>query len=82
MATHKGKLSSTVAEALIHWRSDDSLPAPDFQIPFAPVYFWEHGLRKSGAPAMTMAVQGTLKELGVKLEDRSDATSWKFERPS
>jgi choline dehydrogenase len=55
VATRKGKLSSTVAEALIHWRSEDSLPAPDFQIAFAPVYFWEHGFRKTGAPAMTMA---------------------------
>jgi choline dehydrogenase len=55
VATRKGKLSSTIAEALIHWRSDDSLPAPDFQIAFAPVYFWEHGFRKTGAPAMTMA---------------------------
>ena len=27
----KGKLSSTIAEAAIHWRSDASLPAPDFQ---------------------------------------------------
>ncbi len=55
LATHRGKLSSTVAEALIHWRSNDSLPAPDFQIAFAPVYFWEHGFRKTGAPAMTIA---------------------------
>src|SRR4051812_1892068 len=50
----KGKLSSTVAEAAVHWRSDPSLPAPDFQILFAPVYFWEHGFRKTGAPALTM----------------------------
>jgi choline dehydrogenase len=54
VATHRGKLSSTIAEALVHWRSDPSLPAPDFQIPFAPVYFWEHGFRKTGAPAMTI----------------------------
>jgi choline dehydrogenase len=50
----KGKLSSTVAEAAVHWRSDPGLPAPDFQILFAPVYFWEHGFRKTGAPALTM----------------------------
>src|SRR3954447_2574033 len=55
VATRRGKLSSTIAEALLHWRSDSSLPAPDFQIPFAPVYFWEHGFRKTGAPAMTIA---------------------------
>jgi choline dehydrogenase len=55
LATRKGKLSSTVTEAVIHWRSDSSLPAPNFQIYFAPVYFWEHGFRKTGAPAMTLA---------------------------
>jgi choline dehydrogenase len=56
VATRRGKLSSTIAEAAIHWRSDDSLPAPDFQILFAAVYFWEHGFRKTGAPAMTIGV--------------------------
>jgi choline dehydrogenase len=56
VATRRGKLSSTIAEALVHWRSDPALPAPDFQIPFAPVYFWEHGFRKTGAPAMTIGI--------------------------
>jgi choline dehydrogenase len=55
LVTRRGKLSSTVTEAVIHWRSDSGLPAPDFQIYFAPVYFWEHGFRKTGAPAMTIA---------------------------
>jgi choline dehydrogenase len=55
LATRKGKLSSTVAEAVIHWRSDSSLLGPDFQIYFGPVYFWEHGFRKTGTPAITMA---------------------------
>ncbi|HEX4760601.1 MAG TPA: GMC family oxidoreductase N-terminal domain-containing protein [Thermoleophilaceae bacterium] len=50
----KGKLSSTVAEAAVHWRSEPGLPAPDFQILFAPVYFWEHGFRKTGAPAFSI----------------------------
>jgi choline dehydrogenase len=50
----KGKVSSNVAEAVIHWRSDPSLPAPDFQLPQAPVYFWEHGFRKTGAPAFSV----------------------------
>jgi choline dehydrogenase len=50
----KGKLSSTIAEAAVHWRSDASLPAPDFQLLFAPVYFWEHGFRKRGTPALTI----------------------------
>ncbi len=50
----KGKLSSNIAEAVVHWRSDSSLPAPDFQFPQAAVYFWEHGFRKTGAPAFTI----------------------------
>jgi choline dehydrogenase len=49
-----GKLSSNIAEGVVHWRSDPSLPAPDFQLPQAPVYFWEHGFRKTGAPALTI----------------------------
>jgi len=52
----RGKLSSTIAEAAIHWRSQDGLAAPDFQILLGPVYFWEHGFRKTGAPALTMAL--------------------------
>jgi choline dehydrogenase len=54
LVARRGKLTSTVAEAVIHWRSDPSLPAPDFQIYFAPVYFWEHGFRKTGTPAVTI----------------------------
>ncbi|HEX8065828.1 MAG TPA: FAD-dependent oxidoreductase [Thermoleophilaceae bacterium] len=50
----RGKLSSNVAEAVVHWRSDPSLPAPDFQLVQAAVYFWEHGFRKTGAPAFTI----------------------------
>ena len=50
----RGKLSSNVAEAALHWRSDPSLPAPDFQLVFGPVYYWEHGFRKSGAPGLTI----------------------------
>jgi choline dehydrogenase len=49
-----GKLSSNIAEGVVHWRSDPSLSAPDFQIVQAPVYFWEHGFRKTGAPALTI----------------------------
>jgi choline dehydrogenase len=52
----RGKLTSTVAEAVWHWRSEPHLPAPDFQLYFAPVYFWEHGFRKTGAPAVTLGV--------------------------
>jgi choline dehydrogenase len=50
----RGKLSSNIAEGVVHWRSDPSLAAPDFQIVQAPVYFWEHGFRKTGAPAVTI----------------------------
>jgi choline dehydrogenase len=50
----RGKLSSNLAEAALHWRSDDSLPAPDFQVVFGPVYYWEHGFRKTGAPAISI----------------------------
>jgi choline dehydrogenase len=50
----KGKLSSNLCEAALHWRSDPSLQAPDFQIVFGPVYYWEHGFRKTGAPALTI----------------------------
>lgn len=50
----RGKLSSNVAEAALHWRSDPSLPAADFQLVFGPVYYWEHGFRKSGAPGLTI----------------------------
>lgn len=50
----RGKLSSNLAEAALHWRSDSSLPGPDFQFVFGPVYYWEHGFRKTGAPALTI----------------------------
>ncbi|MBV9534696.1 MAG: hypothetical protein JO321_04690 [Solirubrobacterales bacterium] len=65
----RGKLTSTIAEAVIHWRSDPSLPAPDFQIYFAPVYFWEHGLRKTGTPALTIGpvLQAPLSRGHVRL---------------
>src|SRR5205085_3634760 len=54
VASRRGKLSSTIAEAVIHWRSDSGLAAPNVQIYFGPVYFWEHGLRKTGAPAISL----------------------------
>jgi choline dehydrogenase len=54
LAGGRGKLSSTIAEAYVHWRSRSDLQGPDFQLLFAPVYFWEHGFRKTGAPALTV----------------------------
>lgn len=53
LAAGRGKLSSNIAEAALHWRSDSGLDRPDFQIVFGPVYFWEHGFRKTGAPALS-----------------------------
>ncbi len=50
----RGKLSSNLAEAALHWRSDDSLQKPDIQMIFGPVYYWEHGFRKTGAPALSL----------------------------
>jgi choline dehydrogenase-like flavoprotein len=54
LAGGQGKLSSNIAEAALHWRSEAGLEAPDFQILFGPVYYWEHGFRKTGAPALTI----------------------------
>ncbi len=52
----RGKLSSNVAEAAVHWKSDPGLRAPDFQLVFGPVYYWEHGFRKTGAPALSVGL--------------------------
>ena len=73
--TRKGKLSSTVAEAVVHWRSESSLLAPDFQIYFGPVYFWEHGFRKTGMPAITMvaALQAPASRGEVRLRSANPA---------
>jgi choline dehydrogenase len=75
LSTRKGKLSSTLAEALIHWRSDSSLLAPDFQIIFYPGYFWEHGFRKTGTPAitLTLALQAPESRGEVRLRSANPA---------
>ena len=75
LSTRQGKLSSTVAEAVVHWRSDSSLAAPDFQIYFGPVYFWEHGFRKTGMPAITMvaALQAPESRGEVRLRSANPA---------
>jgi choline dehydrogenase len=54
LAGGRGKLSSTIAEAYAHWRSQPGQPTPDVQLLFAPAYFWEHGFRKTGAPGLTV----------------------------
>ncbi|WP_409465504.1 GMC family oxidoreductase [Amycolatopsis sp. GA6-003] len=48
-----GKLTSNAGEALAHVRSEPGLPAPDFQLLFAPVFFAADG-RTHPAPAITM----------------------------
>lgn len=71
----RGKLSSNIAEAALHWRSDPALRAPDFQIVFGPVYYWEHGFRKTGAPALSagLAYIGPSSRGSVRLRS-SDPT--------
>jgi choline dehydrogenase len=56
LATKSGKISSTIAEAALHWRSDPALPAPDFQILYAPAFFWEHGFRKATTPCQSIGM--------------------------
>jgi len=75
LATRRGKLSSTIAEAVVHWRSEPGLQAPDFQIYFGPVYFWEHGLRKTGAPAISLgaALQAPESRGEVRLRSANPA---------
>ncbi|GAA1094649.1 GMC family oxidoreductase [Tsukamurella spumae] len=50
----KGKLTSNVAEATAHVRTEPGLPAPDFQIVFVPSYFREHGAQVHDKPAFTL----------------------------
>ena len=52
---HRGKLTSNVAECGAHIRTDPTMPAPNFQILFAPAFFFEHGLVSWDAPAATIA---------------------------
>ncbi|KAA0024214.1 GMC family oxidoreductase [Antrihabitans cavernicola] len=52
---HKtGPLSSNVAEAIAHVRSDSSLPAPDLQLLMIPGYFYGDGTTKHPVPAFTL----------------------------
>ena len=41
----RGKLGSSIAEAVAHVRLQQGIPAPDFQILFAPAYYSDHGFR-------------------------------------
>ena len=74
-ALRRGKLTSTIAEAVIHWRSDPSLQSPDFQIYFAPVFFWDHGRRKLGVPAMSIGCSLQVPESRGEVRLRSARAS-------
>lgn len=52
----RGKLSSNVAECGGHVRTDPSMPAPNFQLLFAPAFFYDHGLMSWDKPAATIAM--------------------------
>jgi choline dehydrogenase len=41
----RGKLGSSLAEAVAHVRLQQGVPAPDFQILFGPAYYSDHGFR-------------------------------------
>lgn len=55
LANRKGKLASNVAEAVAHIKSLPELNDPDFQLMFAPSFFWQHGLIKHPTPAFAVA---------------------------
>ncbi|MFA4081370.1 GMC family oxidoreductase [Mycobacteroides salmoniphilum] len=52
----RGKLSSNVAECGGHLRTDDSMPAPNFQVLYAPAFFYNHGSMAWDTPAATIAM--------------------------
>ncbi|MBJ8342118.1 GMC family oxidoreductase N-terminal domain-containing protein [Antrihabitans sp. YC3-6] len=52
----RGKLASNVAEAGGHVRTDSSLAAPNFQVLFAPAFFYNHGAMAWDVPAATIAM--------------------------
>ncbi|MBI2690937.1 MAG: GMC family oxidoreductase N-terminal domain-containing protein [Solirubrobacterales bacterium] len=49
-----GKLTSNIMEGNVLMRSDASQPAPDLQMPLAPVFFSDHGRVENDCPAATM----------------------------
>ncbi|OHU75916.1 GMC family oxidoreductase, partial [Mycobacteroides chelonae] len=52
----RGKLSSNVAECGGHFRTAASMPAPNFQVLFAPAFFYNHGSMGWDTPAATIAM--------------------------
>jgi choline dehydrogenase len=55
MLRRRGKLSSNLVEAVCHWRSDESAPAPNFQVIFAPGHVVDHGAEEWPSPTYTIA---------------------------
>jgi len=51
----RGKLASNVGETGAHVRTDPSMPAPNFQLIFAPGFFYDHGAMAWDVPAATIA---------------------------
>jgi choline dehydrogenase len=51
----RGKLASNVGEAGAHFRTDAGLDGPDFQLLYAPAFFYDHGQVEHDAPALTIA---------------------------
>ncbi|MGK5114606.1 GMC family oxidoreductase [Geodermatophilus sp. CPCC 205506] len=51
-----GVLTSNAGEAAVMWRSDSTLPSPDFQIIFVPGWFWDHGFRSPSTPGMSIGL--------------------------
>jgi choline dehydrogenase len=56
LTRRRGKLTSNIAEGAIHFRTDPSMPAPNFQVLLSPSFFNNHGLTSWDAPAATMAL--------------------------
>jgi choline dehydrogenase len=56
LTRRRGKLTSNIAEGAIHFRTDASMPAPNFQVLLSACFFYNHGLTSWDAPAATMAL--------------------------
>jgi choline dehydrogenase len=54
MTTHRGDLTSNIAEAGAFVRSEMTLPAPDIQFHFGPVYHVDHGFVRPPGHGFTL----------------------------
>lgn len=55
LARRDGKLASNIAEAIAHVKTQAELVDPDFQLVFAPGFFWQYGLVAHPVPALAIA---------------------------